>query len=155
MYSKQEHKIKDTLKALGIGCTKCRLKVYLLFHTKKKALPISFINKYFDGILDRISVYRALKLFLQKGILYKLPNINGDIAYALSNTSSINTSNKLVQTSYFLCSHCEKSTLLEILPTKHFKLPTHITVSKSYFCFEGICKQCEKLNKIKQNKVKV
>ncbi len=143
MYTAEEHKIIATLKSLGIHITRCRIAVFKMFYHHNEALPTSYINKYFLGSIDRISVYRALKTFIQKGILLRIPNTEGEIRYMLMQN---NTSNSVIcktQVAYFLCTCCEQMKMLDEPVFQQFQLPENINANQCYFLIEGTCKSCD------------
>jgi len=145
MYTSEEHKIIATLKSLGIHITRCRIAVFKMFYHHNEALPTSYINKYFSGSIDRISVYRVLKIFIQKGILLRIPNTEGEMRYMLSNDKKDNSAIGKKQVAYFVCTSCEQMKLLDEPVFDQFKLPENINANHCYFLIEGLCKSCDRL----------
>jgi len=143
MYTTEEHTIIATLKSLGINITRCRIDVFKMFYHHNKALPTSFINKYFSGSIHRISVYRALKTFIQKGILLRIPGKDGEINYIFCHNKKNGTVTDKTQVAYFLCTSCEQMIMLSDPIFQRFKLPGNIKVNHCYFFMEGVCKSCE------------
>jgi len=143
MYTKEEHTIIATLQSLGIHITRCRIAVLNMFNLQKEALPTSYIYKYFSGKLDRISVYRALKLFIQKGILLKIPGTEGEIRYLLIQNNNANYATGKTQVAYFVCTCCDQMKVLDEPVFQQFKLPDNLKANQCYFLIEGICKSCD------------
>jgi len=143
MYTKEEHKIIATFKSLGINITRCRIAVLKMFNLHKEALPTSYINKFFSGTFDRISVYRALKLFIRKGILLRIPNTEGEIRYLLIQNNNSNYAISKTQVAYFVCTCCDQMKMLDEPVFQQFKLPDNIKANQCYFLIEGICKSCD------------
>jgi len=144
MYTAEEHLIITKLKSYGIHISKCRVTVFKLFIQHKKALTISFINRYFSGSLDRISVYRVLIFFIQKKILFKIPNPQGEIRYVLSPSYEHDLTINNKQKTYFMCTCCEEIQILNDPFFQQFKLPDSINAHQSYLYIEGLCKSCDR-----------
>jgi len=142
MYNAEEHKILTILKSADIHVTRCRIAVYKMFVRHKEALPTSYINKYLSGILDRTSVYRALKLFIQKGILVRIPNTEGEIRYILTQHIANKSAFTQPQVACFVCTCCQQTELLDESIFQRFKLPKSINANQWYFLIEGVCKKC-------------
>jgi len=143
MYTKEEHSIIATLKNLGIHITRCRIAVLKMFNLHKEALPTSYINKYFFGTIDRISVYRALKLFIRKGILLSIPNNEGEIRYLLIQNNNTDYAINKTQVAYFVCTSCNQMKILNEPVFQQFKMPDNLKANQCYFLIEGICKSCD------------
>lgn len=143
MYTAEEYKIIGTLKSLGIHITRCRIAVFKMFYHHNEALPTSYINKYFSGSIDRISVYRALKTFIQKGILLRIPNTEGEIRYMLSHNKKDGSAIGKTQLAYLVCTSCEKMKLLDESVFQQFTLPENLCVKHCHVLLEGVCTKCE------------
>jgi len=143
MYTKEEPTIIATLKSLGINITRCRIAVFTMFKLHKKALPTSYINKYFSGTLDRTSVYRALKLFIHKGILLRIPNSEGELRYMFKQKDPENYASDKTKVAYFVCTSCDQMSILDESVFQQFILPDNIKSNQCYFVIEGICKCCD------------
>ena len=143
MYTKEDHKIIATFKSFGISITKSRLAVFKLFGQKKEALATSYINEYFSKTLDRISIYRSLKLFLKKGILLRIPNIDGEIRYLLVQNNATNNGTNKNRVTYFVCTNCDQMKMLDAPIFQKIKIPNSVNAKQCYFVIEGICDGCE------------
>lgn len=143
MYTAEEHKIVAKLRGNGIHITKSRVTVFKMLCRHKDTLSVSYINKYFSGSVNRVCVYRALKVFLQKGLLTKVPNAAGETKYILSINEKTGANNSKIQVAYFVCTSCERMTVLDETVFCPFKLPENLKVKHCHVLIEGVCTKCD------------
>ena len=78
--------ISDTvLKDFSLRSTPNRKEILDLFLQRSYALSHADIENEFENSLDRVTVYRTLKTFLDKGLIHKVLDDGGGIKYALCN----------------------------------------------------------------------
>ena len=73
------------LKGFKLRSTPNRQEILHLFLKKNHALSHGDIEKEIDNSLDRVTVYRTLKTFLDKGLIHKVLDDEGSLKYALCN----------------------------------------------------------------------
>ena len=71
------------LKRSGLSITEGRKKILDLFLGKEGALAHSDIEKNTDAAFDRVTVYRTLQSFVEKGIIHQIPTTDNSVLYAL------------------------------------------------------------------------
>ncbi len=143
MNAYNEQSLINILKEHHVHLTQNRIAVFKLLSESKTALSVSVILKQSDILLDRISVYRALKYFLQKGIVEIVPNNKGNACYILASINKDTIRRKNNKSAYFVCSSCQHTELiLEPLNIK-FELLTQNQISKCSIILEGICRSCK------------
>ncbi len=143
MYTTEEYKIIATLRGYGIHITKGRVAVFKMLCRHRDTLSVSYINKYFSGSIDRVCVYRALKVFLQKGLLAKVPNASGETKYILSINEKIGSDSNKIHVAYFVCTSCEKMTVLDETVFCPFTLPENLSITHCHVLMEGVCPKCD------------
>jgi Fe2+ or Zn2+ uptake regulation protein len=77
--------VKETLKTHQLRNTTCREEVIGLFHRKAIALSHSDLESNLGNLFDRVTLYRTLKTFVEKGILHlmtavcAMPSVNKNV----------------------------------------------------------------------------
>ena len=74
---------EEILKENGISNTDSRRRVLELFLEQPAALAHGDVEKKMGGALDRVTVYRTLNTFLEKGLIHTIPTSDNSIRYAL------------------------------------------------------------------------
>jgi Fur family ferric uptake transcriptional regulator len=143
MYGLIEQKLILKLKEHKVHLTKNRIAVYKFLIESKTALSVSLITKNSEKLLDRISVHRALRYFVKKGLVEIVPNTKGNAKYILAasnNNLAIDRTNK---SAYFVCSTCQKTEL--VLEPVYITIGTEIEkkINKYSLIIEGICSKCQ------------
>ena len=80
-----ENEVKSLLKDHSLRLTQGRADVISIFLKKDIAISHSDIESEIDGQYDRVTIYRTLKSFLDKGLIHKVLDDSGVIHYALCN----------------------------------------------------------------------
>src|SRR5690606_36844426 len=71
------------IKRNGLSVTSGRLQILDLFAQADGALAHADVEKNTDDIFDRVTVYRTLQTFVDKGIIHQIPTLDNSILYAL------------------------------------------------------------------------
>jgi Fur family ferric uptake transcriptional regulator len=79
------------LKTFRLRSTPSRQEILHLFLNKDYALSHGDIEKEINNELDRVTVYRTLKTFLDKGLIHKVLDDEGSLKYALCNDACSTT----------------------------------------------------------------
>src|SRR3954453_3429232 len=75
--------ITTILKNNQLNITDSRLKILELFKNSSKALSHGDIEKLGSKHFDRVTIYRTLQTFVDKGIIHTIPTADNSIMYAL------------------------------------------------------------------------
>ena len=143
MYAYNEEALINKLREHHVHLTQNRIAVFKLLTESKTALSVSVITRQSKILLDRISVYRALKYFLQKGIVEIVPNNKGNARYILASSNKEVIKNRDSKCAYFICSGCQCTELIiEPVNIKPDLLTKH-QVSKYSLILEGLCSNCK------------
>src|ERR1700744_3079328 len=78
-----EMKIDELLKKNHLSVTGGRRRILELFLEQEGALSHSDIEKKAGEKFDRVTVYRTLQIFLEKGLIHSIPTSDNSIRYAL------------------------------------------------------------------------
>ncbi len=134
--------IPDILKKNKLSVTDGRKKILELFLTSDGALAHSDIEKYTGEIFDRVTVYRTLQTFVEKGIIHLIPTTDNSILYALckDNCEAGHHHDNHV---HFICNACSKTICLEDVIIPQVKLPVGFTPKDAEMVVSGICNDCK------------
>ena len=132
----------DILKQSGLSVTESRKKILDLFLETDGALAHADIEKNTASAFDRVTVYRTLQTFVQKGIIHQIPTTDNSILYALCKH---NCEQGLHHDDHvhFICSNCDKTICLDEVTVPEVKLPKNFTKQQSAMVVTGICEDCK------------
>ncbi|MDP4262706.1 MAG: transcriptional repressor [Bacteroidota bacterium] len=134
--------IKDILKKNKLSVTGSREKILSLFLNHEGALSHGDIEKKAGEKFDRVTVYRTLQTFLEKGIIHAIPTADNSIRYALCKddcTEGHHHDHHI----HFLCMHCHNTYCLDDIVTPEIKLPDGYVADQIDVLVEGVCKNCK------------
>jgi Fur family ferric uptake transcriptional regulator len=111
-----------------------------LFLKKDYALSQGDIEGEIADPLDRVTVYRTLKTFSDRGLIHKVLDDKGRLKYALC-SQACSTNGHRDEHVHFKCSRCGQTNCLnvEIPPVK---LPLGYVPREVNFLIEGTCQNC-------------
>lgn len=129
------------LQSNGLKKTVPRLRVLEILNSRKMATSQPDLEMLIGKEIDRVTLYRTLTTFEDKGIVHKIIDINGKANYALCSSSC--TSHKHDdQHLHFNCLMCKNLFCLpeQVLPT--FDVPNGFAVKKFECLISGVCSDC-------------
>jgi len=128
------------LKNNQLSITGTRKKILELFLNSTGALEHADIEKTTGGI-DRVTVYRTLQSFLEKGIIHTIPTSDNSIRYALCRENCINGHHHDNHV-HFVCMKCGKTICLDDVTIPEVKLPAGFLPNEYQMVVNGRCKEC-------------
>jgi len=136
-----EQKIDEVLKRNQLSVTESRRKILHLFINQPDALAHADIEKKAGEKFDRVTIYRTLQTFVEKGIIHTIPTTDNSIRYALckDNCSEGHHHDNHV---HFICLKCGKTECIDDVNTPDIKLPEGYSVSHVEAIINGVCKAC-------------
>ena len=130
------------LKSFKMRSTPSRQEILRLFLRKDYALSHGDIEKEVSSELDRVTVYRTLKTFLDKGIIHKVLDDEGSLKYALC-SEACSTAEHHHDHVHFKCTVCGQTNCLDVeLPG--VKLPKGYLAQEVNVLIQGVCERCAK-----------
>ena len=136
-------KIKpDILKQSGLSITESRKKILDLFLETDGALAHADIEKSTSSAFDRVTVYRTLQTFVEKGIIHQIPTTDNSVLYALCR-QKCEQGHHHDDHVHFICSNCDKTICLDEVNVPEVKLPKNFTKQQSAMVVTGICEDCK------------
>ncbi|PSR12405.1 MAG: transcriptional repressor [Bacteroidetes bacterium] len=136
-----EHRISDLLKKHGLRSTTMREEVLrTFFAANKRALDHPELERRLPHA-DRITLYRTLKTFAEKGLIHEV--VDGGLAtkYALCPDSCTEHQHH-DEHAHFHCQDCGKTICLEATATATVQVPTGFRVKQTHLVVEGSCDEC-------------
>ena len=133
--------IKDILKRNNLSVTGSREKILSLFLNQAGALAHGDIERKAGEKFDRVTVYRTLQTFVEKGIIHAIPTADNAIKYALCK-DDCSEGHHHDQHVHFVCTNCQNVSCLDDVVTPEVKLPKGYVSSQIEVVVEGICKAC-------------
>lgn len=128
------------LKDFNLRATPNREEILHLFLLKNYALSHGDIEKEIDNALDRVTVYRTLKTFLDKGLIHKVLDDEGSLKYALCK-EACSTAEHHHDHVHFKCTKCGQTNCLNV-EVPAIKLPKGYRVNEVNLLIQGICEKC-------------
>lgn len=132
---------KRLLKEHHLRITDCRIDVLEKFHNTDHALSFKDLEDELKDY-DRVTLYRTLNSFIDRGLLHRIPGDSGFASYALC-TEDCNEEAHHHDHVHFKCNVCSH---VECLPNYHaplIDLPDY-DIEESYLILNGVCKACRK-----------
>ena len=133
--------VKELLRNHGLKETECRSEVLSIFHRSEAAVSLKDVETSLHKPYDRVTTYRTLKSFLQKGIIHKVLDDTGTIKYALC-TDSCDEEEHDHEHVHFKCIKCGETQCMEQIKIPKFKLPRGYVFVKSDLLIQGVCRKC-------------
>jgi len=133
----------DYLSSHKIRSTEIRVAVIDLFLESNQAISKHDLEAKLPK-LDRITLYRTLKTFEDKGLIHKVVNSHNKVKYALCIDSCGDHDHTHDDRHiHFECTKCEKTICIDEVPLPQIELPPEFVVSKVQLAVEGICQDCQ------------
>jgi Fur family transcriptional regulator, ferric uptake regulator len=129
------------LKKHGLKITQMRLDVISVFSGTKHALSSNDIEAKLHGI-DRITLYRTIKSFEDKGIIHKAIDGTATPKFALCE-DDCTTHHHHDRHVHFHCQKCENTFCLEHVFIPEVELPTGFTLLNTNMIVNGVCEECK------------
>jgi Fur family transcriptional regulator, ferric uptake regulator len=131
----------DILKKHSLSITVGRKKVLQVFLNKNGALAHADIENNVAGILDRVTVYRTLQTFVEKGIIHNIPTSDNSILYALCK-NDCKGGHHHDDHVHFICDACTKTICLNEVIIPPITLPKGFKISQAKMIVAGVCANC-------------
>jgi Fur family transcriptional regulator, ferric uptake regulator len=133
--------IAATLKKHNLSVTESRKRILQLFLEEKGALAHGDIEKRAGEKFDRVTIYRTLQTFLEKGIIHSIPTADNAIRYALCK-DQCSAGHHHDHHIHFICNNCQRTYCLDDVVTPEIKMPKGYQASHVEVVVEGVCKDC-------------
>src|SRR5687768_12557455 len=129
------------LKDFRLRTTQTRQEILHLFLRSDYALSHGDIEKEVESSLDRVTVYRTLKTFLDKGLIHKVLDDEGSLKYALCN-EACSVAGHHHNHVHFKCTECGQTNCLPNVEIPSVKLPKGYKPKEINLLIQGVCEAC-------------
>jgi Fur family ferric uptake transcriptional regulator len=134
-------RIAALLRRNQLSVTEGRRRILEVFMESGIALSHHDIEEKTSERLDRVTVYRTLQTFLEKGIMHTIPTTDNAVLYALCK-DTCGAGHHHDDHVHFICEVCGTTTCLDGLTIPFISLPDGYKVSQVNMIVNGKCKQC-------------
>jgi Fur family ferric uptake transcriptional regulator len=128
------------LKEFKLRSTPSRKAILNFFLKKNYALAHADIEKGIASHFDRVTVYRTLKTFLDKGLIHKVLDDKGAIKYALC-TEACTIAGHHHDHVHFKCVRCGQTNCLNV-NVPDVRLPKGYQAGEINLLVQGVCANC-------------
>jgi len=130
------------LRSNKLKVTQPRLRVLEIVSTKTAAISQPELEKILGNEIDRVTLYRILASFEEKGILHKIFDLHGTATYAICSTKC-SAHHHHDQHVHFICSVCNSIHCLDEISLPQINLPSGFSLYSIAINAVGLCKNCQ------------
>ena len=137
---------RDAMKILkehDLRTTGCREDILTVLLGESFALSHADIEARLPEGFDRITLYRTLKTFVDKGLIHKVLDDEGNTKYALCKDSCSAAGHHHGHV-HFKCTQCGLTNCLEQVQIPAFALPEGYNPVDVNLLVQGVCRLCSK-----------
>ncbi len=135
-----EHKVGKVLRKNNLSLTDSRKKILSLFLHSKAAMAHGDIEKEAGEKFDRVTIYRTLQTFVEKGIIHGIPTSDNSIKYALC--KDCEEGHHHDDHVHFVCNSCKRTICLDDVVSPGIVLPKGYQIENVQVVINGTCDQC-------------
>lgn len=134
------HDINEILKKNQLSVTDSRKKILEYFQHANGALAHADIEKMSGDKFDRVTIYRTLQTFVEKGIIHTIPTADNSVKYALCKDECA-AGHHHDDHIHFICDDCGTTYCLDAhVPAVH--LPKGFSAKQTDVVVSGTCGKC-------------
>lgn len=133
-------KVTDILKKNKLRATPVRKELLKLFIDSKNALSNQDIEDQMSEV-DRVTLYRTLKSFQEKGIIHRAFD-GTDVARYASCSEHCDSTAHHDEHLHFHCSKCDNTFCVDSIPIPKLDMPSGFKAQKTSIVVDGVCQQC-------------
>ena len=133
---------EELLRRNRLSITESRKKILQLFLEQTGALAHGDIEKRAGEKFDRVTVYRTLQTFVDKGIIHTIPTADNSIRYALCK-DECSEGHHHDHHVHFVCTSCNITYCLDDVVTPELNLPKGYALDHIEVVAEGTCRNCK------------
>jgi Fur family transcriptional regulator, ferric uptake regulator len=134
--------VDDILRRNSLSVTESRKKILNLFLNVQGALAHGDIERKAGEKFDRVTVYRTLQTFVEKGIIHTIPTTDNSVRYALCKDNCAGGHHHDDHV-HFICMQCGTTLCLEEVVVPEIKIRRGFSVNEIEVVVKGICLDCQ------------
>ncbi len=131
----------ETLKRNQLSITDSRKKILELFTKSKGALAHADIEHQSGTEFDRVTIYRTLQTFVEKGIIHTIPTADNSVRYALCKDQCVEGHHHDDHV-HFMCDICGTTFCLDQVNVPKITLPMGFVATQMDLVVSGKCMKC-------------
>lgn len=138
---------KDIFRRHGLRYTSAREQILHILQDRDAALSQREIERTLQDTCDRVTVYRTLSSFEEKGLVHRVLDDSGVMKFALCPAGCDHSqTDKVHDHVHFKCTRCEQVLCLDgvALPSVP-ALPEGFHLAETHVLLQGTCPQCQDL----------
>lgn len=136
-----KNEVAEILKRNQLSVTDSRCKILELFRQTNGALAHADIEKKTGENFDRVTIYRTLQTFVEKGIIHTIPTSDNSVLYALCK-DECSPGRHHDDHVHFICDDCGTTYCLENITVPPLSLPQGFAVKRTDVVASGVCDKC-------------
>lgn len=140
LYAMNKNKVNKLLGKYGLRKTEVRKEILDLFLAQNHALTYHDLQKSISDRFDRVTIFRTLSSFEEKGLIHQVLDNSNAAKYALS----VDEKNQVEVSAHphFKCEDCDQTYCLSEEELALPSLPDGFVMHKSHVLLEGKCAHC-------------
>lgn len=132
--------IAAILRRKNLSVTGSRKKILSLFLQHTDAMAHGDIEKKAGEKFDRVTVYRTLQAFVEKGIIHTIPTVDNSVLYALCKDCAEGHHHD--DHVHFVCENCHATICLDGVVSPKIDLPEGYQAASVQVVIHGSCRHC-------------
>jgi len=133
----------ELLRSNQLSITDSRIAILELFTQSNSALAHADIEKATQLKYDRVTIYRTLQTFVERGIIHNIPTTDNSVLYALCK-DSCSSGHHHDNHVHFICDECSSTYCLDNVIIPSIVLPEGFIAERKDVVVSGICKTCNR-----------
>ena len=133
--------MKTALQNKGLRATSFRLAVYEIFIQNDSAISLNYIESKLKNF-DRITLYRTLKLFKEKGLIHEITFSNKEKKFALCQEKCTEANDHSHDHIHFHCDQCKEIFCVDAPEFPKINLEGY-SINKIEIQAIGTCQNCQ------------
>ncbi|WP_421943673.1 Fur family transcriptional regulator [Pedobacter sp.] len=138
---KNTERFENLLIKNGLKRTGPRLQVLDILSSRDSATSQPYLEQVMGKVVDRVTLYRVLKAFEEKGIIHKVLDNHGTANYAIC-SEGCSAHEHHDEHVHFNCNNCQKVYCLDSIKIPAFNVPKGFKVENLNLIASGICASC-------------
>ncbi len=134
---------QELLKDYQLRLTDCRIDVLDFLLVNQRAVSQPELEQQLSDRFDRVTLYRTLNTFNEKGLIHEVTDTSGTMKFALCGEACHGSDHHHHEHVHFHCTQCNQTVCINEVDVPHLSLPTGFKPQKFSFIIEGICQSCQ------------
>lgn len=137
-----DDRIVHILRKNQLSVTESRRRILDIFIQAGTALAHHDVEEKTSVRYDRVTVYRTLQTFMEKGIIHTIPTTDNSVLYALCK-DECQEGHHHDNHVHFVCEFCGNTTCMDETDIPAIQLPSGYVASSINMVVHGTCAKCK------------